>query len=546
MNAALSHRCSVVLVLAFVPLIMNAATGRAHAASYPLSTFDRLRGVIVYDVHEDFKGGIWLGTESGVWRWRNNGFEMVNSPTGTTAQTPVPAGWGRGALTLASDSKSNTLWIGTGSSLLALNMESLEPYPVPSDLKSVTINRLRVMPQGDVWVGTRNGLYKLHTKDKHAKAVLVPETESLNVEDFVQAGQTLWVGTDQELLEITHGKIRKHFEKEVVGRAMHLHYASDGAMWMGLRKEPGLYRWDASGVRKFGQADGLKNDEVNSIAERDNGEIWIGTERGVFRWTDGAFHCIDQDSGLTQTDVHSIAIDRDDEIWIGTFGGGVCLLRSPDVVTYGPEDGLINPFVTVMCRTANDTILAGSLQGFSFFNFETETGRASEAIDHVTAAALDREGRIWLGGECVVLCLETGEKLNLPHAVKSIAFDTLGQMFIGCAHGLFVARNDGLRKIELSDSLELAANAILVESDNSLIVGAGDGVYVGMEGHWRKLPTDSPVLSLAQSSAGDLWVGTNRSLKLISKTTLEVIENYADLGRILHSPAIRWRDLVWH
>lgn len=130
---------------------------------------------------------------------------------------------------------------------------------------------------------------------------------------------------------------------------------STGQKWMILPRGGGMLVFDDNGTltntsddrkKKLGFTAGVGNipgTEVYCMAEDDDGEIWIGTDKGI-----GVFYCaenifnsggcdaqqilITQDTYVqilleTQT-VTAIAIDGANRKWIGTEGGGVFLMSA--------------------------------------------------------------------------------------------------------------------------------------------------------------------------------------------------------------------------
>ncbi|MBX3395363.1 MAG: PAS domain S-box protein [Phycisphaerae bacterium] len=512
------------------------------AANFPLSSFDLLQGVIVYDIHEDSSGEIWLGSEMGVWRWRTNGFELVSAPTGRSPSN-ISSDWGRSAHTIASDT-SGTLWIGTGHGLLALDMESLEPRPVPPQLATLPINRLKRMPDGTVWAGTIDGLHRLAANGDTHSVTLIERTTGMRVEDFLLVDQTIWVGTVEELIEIRPDGEQFHLRDEIEGRTLRLHHGANGAIWVGHRGKPGLYRLNADGIRKYTAADGLLNDEVNSIAERANGEIWIGTERGVFRFRNNRFEAIDRHNGLLQDDVHAVLIDFDDQIWIGTFGGGAYLLRSPEIRSFSIEDGLTSPFVASLAKSGDAALVVGSLRGYCMFDLESERGLPSDEFTHASAIASDSKGRTWIACRSGAVCLETGATHAVPGTILGIAIDHSDRPIVATSDGLFRIDGDTIVQIPLKPEADSKINAIFIDKSGRLIVGTQHGIAVKKDEDWQWIETDSSFVSLGGEVNGDIWAGTRRSAIRIRLDSLETVERIDDL-RLVQCISALPNGTVW-
>ncbi len=498
--------------------LLVAAGNAAHAATFPFSTFDRLQGLIVYDIAEDDHGNIWLGTESGVWRWHLNGFEPVVSPTGTNSGSTVPSGWARGAISLACGS-DRTLWIGTGRGLLALNMNSLEPKTVPAKLREARINRVRRLDDGTVWACTADGLFEVTAAAGKADLAAAESLAGMNVQDIARSGSVLWVATSQDVREFSPEGVRLHLAEEIHGHTATIYAASDGSVWIGTRLYPGLYRYADGHMRTFHESDGLTNKEVNCIAEGARGEIWIGTERGAFLWRDGRFQEIDRRRGLEQDDVHAILIDHEAQTWIGTFGGGAYLLRSADVLVYNGGDGLEDPFVSGICRFDENRLLVSSMQGLSRIDLTTETARTLNVDRLSRIVCEDGAGRHWTGGQRTIRCLELSKSWELDAGVIHISRGYGEDVLVGTDSGLLAIRDGRQHPLKTPEQLGSRIICSTIDDAGRLLVGGDRGLAFrnsADDDPWTFIPTPEMVVQIGRSPTGEVWIGTSHSIEKIS------------------------------
>jgi len=105
-----------------------------------------------------------------------------------------------------------------------------------------------------------------------------------------------------------------------------------GFIWIG--KETGLFRYDGNELRTYksrlGDSTTISNDNILSIAEDINGNLWMGTRSsGLNFWNrkTGKFTRFMQDeanpNSISFNEILSILPDENANLWIGTDGGGL-------------------------------------------------------------------------------------------------------------------------------------------------------------------------------------------------------------------------------
>jgi ligand-binding sensor domain-containing protein/serine phosphatase RsbU (regulator of sigma subunit) len=97
----------------------------------------------------------------------------------------------------------------------------------------------------------------------------------------------------------------------------------EGNLWFGTFGG-GVSRYDGKSFATFTIDDGLAHNTVWSIAQDQEGHIWIGTGGGVNRYDGHIFQTLTQEDGIPGNTVMSVYQDQENHIWIGTTQGVTC------------------------------------------------------------------------------------------------------------------------------------------------------------------------------------------------------------------------------
>ena len=491
-------------------LTLGWAMRGADAASYPISHFDQLRGLVVVAIYQDSKGYIWLATESGLWRGHTNGFEPITAPAASSKPLPIPETWGKQGKCLLEDD-DGTLWIGTDFGLIALDVESLEPRPVPESLRSGNIFCLVRNPAGGLWAGTNNGLYHVRVQDRTAVAECLKGTKPWRVYSAT-AGDSddLWLGATGALLHIQGGQVQRYMEDRIGQGPVSLLRATDGTLWIGLRSSGGLYRMTAEQPQRMTKTQGLLNDDVNAIIQAPNGDIWVGTEDGAFRWTGKTFIGVDHSTGLENTDVHSILADSEGQIWIGTFGGGACQIRSPDILTYGVDDGLAHTMVTTLAHGPQGRLLIGTVRSAGYFDPKTTSEETIEPRDNIRVIHVDQRKQVWVGSQHHIWREGETKRFYVPGRIFSIGDSPEGDILVGTSGGLHAIDGETIQPVRLPGEIRAPIFAIFKTAGGDVYLGTASGLARRRAQGWSLAEGGMAVWSLCQAKDGTLWLGTDR------------------------------------
>ena len=277
--------------------------------------------------------------------------------------------------------------------------------------------------------------------------------------------------------------------------------------------------------RHYGVVDGLPSDAAYTVAQDQQGYIWIGTRDGLARFDAQTFRIFRHDpndpGSLPANDVSVLLIDRNGNLWAGGEGNGLNLFqpRSGGFAHWRHDSrdaaGLSGNDVMALTQTSDGAVWVGVYGGG--LNRLRADGRGFEHLrhahglmsDNVTALAADTRGGLWIGtdagvqyrdarGHFAASALPGTDKpvsvwqLNVDHDGVDAATDA------GVFHvdGGFVAQRVGAA---------IPAYASLRQAGGELWIGRQDGVdLLTAEGSARHY---APSAGVAGSLPGALATG---------------------------------------
>ena len=208
-------------------------------------------------------------------------------------------------------------------------------------------------PDGNFWMATRtNGLLKINNQEKTTKRFRNVDGDSSSLNSnavyclFSDSSGRLWVGTNNGIaiknigtdsfVRLQHDPDNEH---SLSHNEVNQIAESDGVIWVatmrGLNKIPFVPDLNDRPFLVYDQTDGLADDNIKSIIEADNGEIWMGTKYGVscLRTQTERFHNFDLTNNLQSYSFNprSILKDKEGFIYFGSILG--LNIIHPDSIT---------------------------------------------------------------------------------------------------------------------------------------------------------------------------------------------------------------------
>lgn len=229
------------------------------------TTDDGLPHSNVVTVAEDASGTLWVGTQTGVARLRENRFVERTRPEGGSFG-PVRA--------LYLD-PTGTLWITDDHhGLYRYHEGTLERMSISDRLSSVKIPALHLSRDGSLWIGTQS------------RGVARMVGDSLTT-----VGDSLtWYDSDDG---VPHATVRD------------IHETGDGRIWISTYGG-GIARFDENQFTPITPSDGLPDGTIHAIHEAPEGAFWMTSNGGVFR--------------VPRRQLEAVADGKRDRIYPQTFG----------------------------------------------------------------------------------------------------------------------------------------------------------------------------------------------------------------------------------
>ncbi len=265
---------------------------------------------------------------------------------------------------------------------------------------------------------------------------------------------------------------------------------------------------------------------VVSLCRDKVGNVWAGTEdKGVWRYSPvtRAWTQFTAKDGLGDDNAYALICDRQGRIWAGTLNHGVSVFNGKTWRTYDQTNGPLGAHVTALATSPVDgDVWGGTEAGLFRYSPAHETWTYYTRAhglpsDQISALAFDAAGSVFAGTECEGLAI--------------------GSRVSGYAKWRTVSGPSGLAVTSGGRNLPSdQVNAVLVVKDGAVYVGTDRGLARSLDGGeaWRytrgadykakaeqqyrkatavnqdvrgDLLAEDYVASLAQDSAGRLWVG---------------------------------------
>ncbi|MEO1083915.1 MAG: two-component regulator propeller domain-containing protein, partial [Acidobacteriota bacterium] len=298
---------------------------------------------------EDKDGNLWVGTQGGgLDRWNGERVESLHSPRGGSG----PVIW-----SLFEDLEGQ-LWFGSLSGGLSRLEEGLfVSFGVREGLTSRQTHAVIEAPGGGLFVATNSGGVQHIRRDASVRAYTTADGLSSDTSWslFVDADERLWIGTANRGLDrLDPDGTVAHFGRDdglPSQRILAVLVDRRGRLWVGTELGATVFReTDGGDWSHIEHLDFVGFGSVALLLEGRGGRIWLAARDGLISYRDGeSFQPASPTTGsLPEASIWSLAKGADNRLWIGTFGDGLGLLDGDVAARFGMDRGLPSDDVTAV------------------------------------------------------------------------------------------------------------------------------------------------------------------------------------------------------
>ncbi len=495
----------------------------------------------INDFLQDSRGFFWLATE-GAGLVRYDGFEFKTIDMAQANLKPV-------ATALAEDNQGN-IWYANTNGLVKYNGLDFSFYYLKE--ASDRINTIVINNDDEVFAAGRTDVYRVGSSD--TLEMLLRE-KPVRINDMAWFERTLWFATDSGLFASE--------QKRASGR------------WYGLDVSPDkLYAAGGNGIATIngGVVTILNSSPASSISAQTGKKLSLGAN-GLSIFTDNEVLNIKASNGLPQQDYEGCFMDQSGVVWLYS-NNGLLKLESTAARLYGEEDGITSKVYSVLID-GNNRFFAGAANGLSILNGNEVKNVVDADFPYgVILALAEYNGQIWLGTERGLIRYNgrSFQEINLPGSVGGYVFALKGTadgLYIGTSTGIFSYQNGRVENITESEGLPFANvfaisegkdgslwfgtytqgfirkyqnnwevvnslgivgldslrfNTFTAVSQNEIWTGTlSEGIFHITENDFQNISAAelnfAEVRSLEVDDSGKLWLGSNKGLSTIAKTS---------------------------
>jgi two-component sensor histidine kinase/ligand-binding sensor domain-containing protein len=449
-------------------------------------TENGLAGQIITDIKEDHQGNLWISsTWGGISKFDGKVFTIFDHTRGLTDNYTS-------CILIA---KNGTIYVGTGDGLCYLEKNRFKKVNQNNNDKIVITDILQDGAD-NIWISSVSGLYKLsenrlikleNATNESIRSLEIDKDNQLNIllsSDKILLQQINKKGTLAPSIDIT-STLPKLIDDKYFG----VYIDNLNRRWV-TTFESGVLCQEKNGYFHYTSQSGLPTNRIIAVYQDNTGCVWFGSRGGgLIKFKDRSFTYFDDFEGLNDGEVFSLQPDSFGNIWVGTHMNGLYKFDGKKITSYKNHELLKKFNIRSICLLKNKKILFGGSRGIRVYdgkNFSLLPGIPDEPRIKASAIYEDKNGDIWIG--------------------------TFGQ-------GLFLYRNGTLKSVTKLDEGHIMNIYTICETQNDLLIGTGEGIYIANEGTFREHSIKENLCnyfigSMTKDQIGRVWIGTDKCITM--------------------------------
>ena len=517
----------------YTPLLLTLFLGPLAIAQEPamwqLTDEQGLPSLTVYQILQDQRGYIWMGTQNGVCRYDGRSFRYWK-PEPLIDQEIVYLQEDRWGRIWFNNLSGQTGWIEAGKAKL-LEHPELDSRQLPK--------RFELAEDGIFLFASSNGELKLNKMHFDASGKKTSLTSYGGTQELGMVSQLFYRGDTAIFKELSYDE-EKQLCRFVVGVGDSLQRLEKKVAGP-FAKHPNLLDIQGS----FSDGNILLTDKANAFLKRGQqavqvtqfeqktinngvlieGRIWISTNAGLFVYDLESLHL--QYHLLDGIKVNCVFLDRENNYWVGTTNRGIYVLPNLQFQLYRADQGLSghSDVNSLWLSDLSSQILAGTSDG-QLVRIDYQTGESSKfslpASGRIMSVVKDQAGGIWVGCDVGLYHIPPDEmgQSDLPRllsqkSIKELMVDQRNRLWAGTANSVeLLEKLDQGNGSAAKTLLQERTYGLCQDEQGSVWMGTTEGIFLYRNGHVRKLelaagPTAFRVAELRRDKRGNIWAATS-------------------------------------
>ncbi|RMG83178.1 MAG: hypothetical protein D6707_01560, partial [Bacteroidetes bacterium] len=358
-------------------------------------------------------------------------------------------------------------------------------------LPSNEVRAILPRKNGEVWIGTRYGLYV------HGNPALTQKLNELIPSSFVsyiysRNDRDVWVNLaskpggvwhfkDDQLVEILHANEGFYSKTTLIDES--------GTLFLGTYK--GLIIYPNRNFENFGKESGLTDTYIRSITRGPDGNIWVATKTdGLFKFVGNKFIKVNLPDSLFAGNSIFTLQTIDQKLWIGTARG--LYIYDGKKILRNKLTNFFKDFAIRRIKKIGDTyFIVSNSNIFAYKN--------GKIVDYSFNLKSKKRLSIW-----------------------GIAQDKLGRLFIGTnGQGAFLLKDEQWQSLHLPDSLNQIFS-VSEDTNNILYVATSKGLLKWDGQHFSQILNLNQTVWDVLPMGSMTWLLTSRGLYQLKQNKIRI------------------------